>query len=149
MQDAPDLRRSDSIWWVREDQIEGFTTLLRGVASTASTSPPMTSALSAKTGPPQVLGDHVPRLPVPLDEDGPVEPAAQGLYPERAGPRVEVEDAPTFEELSQRVEEALPHAVGGRPHALRDGRQAVPRADPAMILMVASLPGVGRCATRE
>ncbi len=54
-------------------------------------------------------------LAVPLDEDGPLRPPAQGLKPKRAGAGEQVEDQQAFDGLAQDVEHRLADEVAGRP----------------------------------
>src|SRR5215208_2243057 len=72
---------------------------------------------------PEVLPDHACRLAIFFNERRPNATAAKSLYAQSAGSGVEVECLATVEELAQRVEDRLPHPVGGRSDALRDRRE--------------------------
>src|SRR5215212_726964 len=111
-QHASNLRRRDSIWRISEYQIE-----LSLVCKHPIQDPPDVTGDHLgpvlDPGPPQVLPDGRQRPPVLLHEHGSFGAPAQRLYAQSAGPGVQVEHV-AAEELTQRVENALPHAVRGR-----------------------------------
>src|SRR5215207_775044 len=121
---AHDLRGRDSIWRISEYQIEYSPVCKHQIQDSFDIAPHDLRSIGYPR-PPEVLPDRRDGTAVLLDEHGALASTAQRFYPQSAGPRVEVQDVAAVEELPQRVEHALAHAVGGRAHPC--GHRGEPR----------------------